>query len=75
LLEQIAIAFWFAVGAYALLGILVALCMMLGGLKRIDTNAARAPLQAKLLITPGMIALWPLVLRRWLGAKAPEDVE
>jgi hypothetical protein len=29
------------------------------------------PLSARLLILPGMAALWPLVLRKWLQRQTP----
>jgi hypothetical protein len=36
-----------------------------------DTAALGMPLSARLLILPGMAALWPLVLRKWLQRQTP----
>lgn len=55
---------WAAIGAYFTAGALTALLLQLGGLKRIDPLAWSAPLQVKLLITPGLIALWPVMLAK-----------
>jgi len=59
--------------AYLAAGVLVAVALLLGGLRRIDTAAAAAPMRVKLLLVPGMVALWPLMLRRALGWQPHED--
>lgn len=59
--------------AYLAVGLLVAVALLLGGLRRIDTAAAAAPMRVKLLLVPGMVALWPLMLRRVLGWQPRED--
>ena len=59
--------------AYLAAGVLVAVALLLGGLRRIDTAAAAAPMRVKLLLVPGMIVLWPLMLRRGLGWQPRED--
>lgn len=71
--ETLAIFIWAAIGIYALFGAIVALWLAVAGLGRFDQNAAAAPAPIKLLWLPGMIALWPLVLRRAFGATPPED--
>ena len=64
--EAVATTIWLAVGGYGAVGAVVTLALMLGAMKRLDPLAAAAPLQAKLLIAPGLIALWPLALARLL---------
>lgn len=59
--------------AYLAAGMLFAVALLLGSLRRIDTAAAAAPMRVKLLLVPGMVALWPLMLRRALGWQARED--
>jgi hypothetical protein len=59
--------------AYAAVGIALAMAMLLGGLRRVDSAAAAAPLRVKLLWVPGMIALWPVMLARALGWRPRED--
>jgi len=53
---------WMAVGVYFAIGLLVALAMVLGAIKKIDPLADAAPWHVKLLLIPGLAALWPLVL-------------
>ena len=60
----------FAVSAYAGLGILVGLPLTAFGLSRFDPAAKAAPWTFKLLVFPGVAALWPLILRRALAAKS-----
>lgn len=60
-------------GAYAGLGLLVGLIYMFGGAARIDP-AARGkglPVRVRLMILPGIIGLWPLMLIKLLVQKAP----
>lgn len=64
---------WLALAAYAALGALVAVGLLMGGLRRMDPVAAAAPLRVRLLFVPGLIALWPLVLRRVSGRRPSED--
>ena len=60
--EQIAAAIWFGLAAYALLGVLVWIGLVLGLMKRLDPSAAAAPLRVQAVLAPGLIALWPIVL-------------
>ncbi len=54
---------------YAAIGVLFALVFAARGVGRVDPNARGAPLGFRLLIVPGVAALWPLMLRRWVGAE------
>jgi hypothetical protein len=69
--EAIAANIWLGAGVYAGLGLLVAVALMFGGMKRIDALAATAPWSVKLLVTPGIVALWPLMLTRLIAGKQP----
>ncbi len=73
--EQAAILFWCVISAYAAIGALVALWLTLFSLKDIDKNAAAAPFGIKLLLAPGLVALWPLMLMRAFRRKPREDAE
>jgi len=53
---------WIIVGGYAAIGVLVALVMIFGLIKRIDPLAHAAPWRVKLLLSPGFVALWPLAV-------------
>ncbi|MEL6366518.1 MAG: hypothetical protein AAFR91_12630 [Pseudomonadota bacterium] len=59
--------------AYFGVGLLVALIYMFGGAGKIDP-AARGrgmPPSVRLLIAPGVIGLWPLMLYKFAVQKAP----
>ena len=60
---------------YLGLGVAFAVAFHRNGLARIDPSAARGTRGFKILITPGVIGLWPLLARRWRrgGAAVPED--
>lgn len=59
------LAVYFAVGA------LIATAIALLGLARIDSGARGMPWSARLLILPGLVALWPLMLVKCLKQKGP----
>ena len=67
-------AVWFVrlLGLYAALGLLFGLLFVGRGVERLDPAAHGASVGFRLIILPASIALWPLLLRRWLaGASAP----
>jgi hypothetical protein len=41
------------------------------GVSRIDPAAKTAGLGFRLIILPGVAALWPVLLRRWLAGRLP----
>ena len=53
---------------YALFGILFGVAFVLRGVARIDQAAQGSPWGFRLLVLPGVAALWPLLLRDWLAA-------
>jgi hypothetical protein len=65
----------FLVGAlyvYLGVGVFVAVWIHAGGLRRVDTTAARGTMGFRILITPGLVILWPLILKRAIrGAGSP----
>jgi len=52
---------------YGGIGLVVALGFLVLGLPRVDP-AARGAYAFRPLLLPGLIMLWPLVLRRWRAA-------
>jgi hypothetical protein len=60
---------WSLLGLYAAFGVLTAFALLAGGLRKLDPLAHAAPLAVKLVIAPGLIALWPLLAAK---ALAPE---
>ena len=63
-----------AAGIYVAAGLVFALPFLIKGVKRIDPDAAEGTLGFKLMISPGVVALWPLLLSRWLrGVESPPE--
>lgn len=62
-----------SLGLYALIGLLVGLAYMFGGAGKIDPAAKGKglPLRARILILPGVIGLWPLMLAKLFSQKEP----
>jgi hypothetical protein len=59
---------WFAnlfVGYFAL-GILFALAFVAAGIGRVDPVAKDSGVGFRLIIFPGVVALWPWLLKRWM---------
>lgn len=61
-----------AAAIYALIGVIVAAPFALRVVRRFDRGAAHAPIGFSLLIFPGCMALWPIVLRWWRRANHPQ---
>jgi len=71
---MIAAAFLILLGVYLACGLVVAIPFALVGVKRIDPHAAHGSWGFRLLIVPGTMALWPLLLKRWLrGDREPAE--
>jgi hypothetical protein len=64
-----------AIEAYAALGLLFAVCFVAGGARRVDSQAVGAGWGFRLLILPGVAALWPLLLRRWIAGAPDPPIE
>ena len=62
------------VEAYAVVGVAFALMFLTRGVTRLDPRVAGAPKTLRLLILPGIVALWPLFAWRWI-AGAHEPIE
>lgn len=60
--------------AYAVAGLVFALCFVPSAAARMDSGLAQAPRTVRLLIAPGVAALWPLFAWRWArGSGAPVE--
>ena len=53
--------------AYVLLGVAFALMFLPRGVTRLDPRVLGAPKTLRVLILPGIVALWPLFAWRWIG--------
>lgn len=63
---MIAAVFLILLGSYLAVGILFALPFIWFGVGKIDAHARSGSRAFRLVILPGTVALWPLLLRRWL---------
>lgn len=54
---------------YLIAGACFAIPFVLRGVNRVDAAAQSAPIGFRLLILPGTIALWPVMLAKWLVAR------
>jgi len=69
--EATAEAIWLGLAGYLGVGLVIGLGVALFGMKRL--TPAEVPVRVRLLVLPGMAALWPVVLLRVFGVKPPED--
>jgi hypothetical protein len=68
----VAAALLILLGIYLGCGFLFAIPFSLAGARKIDPHANHGSWGFRLLIIPGAMAFWPLLLRRWAtGVKAP----
>jgi hypothetical protein len=51
---------------YVVLGGAFACAYLLVGVDRLDSQAKGAGIGFRIAIAPGVVALWPLLLRRWI---------
>ena len=58
-------------GLYAAAGLVFALAFIAIGIGRIDPSAQGSGALFRLAILPGVIALWPVLLMRWIVGGAP----
>jgi hypothetical protein len=54
-------------GAYAALGLLFAVAFLARGIERLDPGAHGSGWGFRLIVLPGVLAFWPLLLRRWIA--------
>ena len=56
------------VGLYVLIGLIVGVAFVLRGVSRVDAAAADSPFVFRVVILPGCVGLWPVVLWKWIKA-------
>jgi len=75
MLELAAKTFVYALEAYAALGLLFAVAFVAAGMQRLDPGAAGTSVGFRLLMLPGAVALWPMLLCRWLRGQREPPLE
>lgn len=73
--ERIAEIVVTAVGAYVAAGAVFAVAFVLWGVSRVDPVARDATPGFRLIILPGVIALWPLLAVRWIAGRHHPPLE
>lgn len=58
-------------GAYLAAGVVFGCISLVQGLVRLDGAARAMPWSARALVLPGMVALWPVMLVKWLRRSQP----
>lgn len=60
---------------YLVAGLIFAIPFLLRGIVTIDSQARGAALGFRLMILPGVVVFWPLLLRRWASgiSNPPEE--
>ena len=58
-------------GIYLGVGLVFAIAFVWKGVGRVDPAAKEGTLGFRLLILPGVAALWPILARRWLAGEGP----
>ena len=71
---MIAASFLIAFTLYLGFGLIFAIPFVFAGIKSVDSHTTHSSWGFRLLLIPGSMAFWPLLLRRWLnGAHEPPE--
>ncbi len=63
------------IGIYIVAGIVAAVPIVLFGIMRLDPAARGSSRLFRLMILPGVIAFWPLLLGRWFSGRSNPPAE
>ena len=64
---MIATSIVFLVLMYAQVGVIFGIFFLTRGIHRVDEQARHTSVAFRLMILPGVVALWPLLLSRWIS--------
>jgi hypothetical protein len=64
-------AIWLGLGAYLGFGLALGVLTILFGMRRL--TPVEVPVRVRLMLLPGMAALWPVILWRLIGVRPKED--
>ena len=63
----------YALTVYAVIGLVFAIAFVARGAGRVDPAALAAPVGFRLLVLPGVAAVWPLLAWRWRRGQPPPE--
>ena len=72
-MESAVFPFESTLGVYLLIGVLLLYPMHRYALPRIDASADGASRGFRMVVTPGLVALWPVILFKWSAARRGRD--
>jgi len=75
MLEPFSKAIVYTLAAYASVGLVFAVPFVWSGIQRLDSEARGSGICFRLLILPGVVAFWPMFLRRSLRGVIEPPVE
>ena len=53
-------------GAYGAFGVIFAIAFVVRGIRSVDPVAMGSTIGFRLIVFPGVVALWPLLLQTWI---------
>jgi hypothetical protein len=68
-MNTIAVILFGALVVYLAVGLLTAIAFVTSGVMRVQS--APVTIGARILLIPGAVALWPLIMSRWLARRRP----
>lgn len=68
--EFIANIFLWTAGIYLFLGVLFVFPFQIKGIFELDENAKGGSIGFRIIIIPGIIMLWPFLLKKWIMLKS-----
>lgn len=54
--------------SYLIIGFVLGIAIILRGLNSIDPTTVGSPISFKLIILPGVVALWPMLIKRMINS-------
>ncbi len=60
---------------YLVAGLVIGIPFVLIGVGKVDPVAQTSPRRVRLLLLPGTVGLWPIMLAKWLRAGAAQDAD
>jgi hypothetical protein len=73
--ESVAAALAGLAAVHIAVGLIFGLSFLARGLVRVDPGARGASLGFRLIVLPGVVALWPLLAKRWWAGTGASPVE
>jgi hypothetical protein len=61
------------IGIYLICGLLFSIPFVIRGVTKIDEGAQGTKLGFRIIIIPGTVIFWPLLLRKWLKTRKEND--